>query len=163
MTPMMLLLIGILLLGFTLLGVFLGRRLERTNGATALAEAAATALANQNRLERDLALAHQAEGQWKETKLQYEKESTQAKVDLKTLTESNQTQGKNLKTAQTIVEERDKQITDLKFERDELRGKLTDAETKILDQAKLLGEATGLKSSIEGLNVTSSPLLYQGW
>ena len=152
MTPMLLLSVGILLLGFTVLGILVGRRFERSIGASVWSEAMTASAAAQNELERDLALARQAEGQWKETKLQYEKDGTQAREDLRKHAESNQTQGENLKIAQTIVEERDKQITDLKLERDDLRGKLTDAETKILDQAKLLGEAAGLKTSIEELN-----------
>lgn len=154
MTPTLLLFVGMLLLVFAILGLFLGRRLERSQGAGALAEALKEPEAARQALAQALALAQQAEVHLREAKGQVDREFVDLKGAHEELAERYRIQGGALQAAQTQATERADQLKVAQGERDDLRRQLTQAEAGLRAQGEKLGEASGLKTNLEEVQGT---------
>lgn len=154
MAPLLLLFVGMLLLLFAVLGLFLGRRLERSRGASALMEALKTEEAAKQDLNLKLALAQQGEAYWREAKAQADRELAEVQLARDDINERLRNQEGQWMAAQSQLQERAHQAEALQAERKALEEKLTRAETALREQAQRLGEAEGLQTNLESTRDT---------
>ncbi len=151
MNPLAAVGIGISSLLCLLIGIVVGRRLGRADGASD-AEAVQRQLEESLRsVQTQLALTRQSEAQQRELKDSHAREVTDLKNQLEELFAKDRKQGADLQTAISKVADRDEQLLGLQTERNDLRKQLDEAQGLIHKQGQAIGEAGRTKANLDDL------------
>lgn len=154
MSPTLLLLSGSIILLFTFIGLWLGRKISRAEGASAFAEEQKLVEEAKRAIQLELALARQTEGHLRGVSDEQKNEIDSLKTELDKLSEKHKDISSELSAALTQVEERSGQLKALTQERDDIRNLLTIENETVRKQGIDIGAATRLKVNFDELQET---------
>lgn len=151
MNPLAAIGIGISSLLFLLIGIAVGRKIRRDDGASD-AEAVKRQLEESLRsTQTQLALTKQSEVQQRELKDAQAQEVAALKNQLEEQLAKDRKQAADLQTALSKVADREEQLLGMQAERNDLRKQLDEAQGLIQKQGEVIGEAGRTKTNLDDL------------